>query len=337
MTTSRRRSCGFPRDPAGRIGQTGLGVGSSDHDKPDIGGIDVPGKNRQSARTQLPEVLKNMRIATSLNPRVPAFSPFCLLHHIRWRHAEPCLRSGLAVVLSLALLGAPLTCSAVGAARATGSARAARPLGIVRAINRNVSLNGVRLAGGVDLLPGDRIQAEADSSAALEIGGAIVLVAERTDIVLAEDAVRLNAGRIQARGAAARPLEIDAPFFLVRLAAHGDAPAAAEVAAAATRGRVAAMAGRAELIADGNDGAYTLHPGEIATLELPQQSAAGQGAPAGQVSRLIPDISIERGGQQLAAAPASPVQWNELLRSGPRSRARVALGDGSTLNLGSDS
>ncbi len=64
----------------------------------------------------------------------------------------------------------------------------------------------------------------------------------------------------------------------------------------------------------------------------------GQGAQrAGEIARVIPDVGIERGPQQLPAPVKALVDWNDVVQTGDAGRARVALDDGSLLNVGSSS
>jgi len=58
---------------------------------------------------------------------------------------------------------------------------------------------------------------------------------------------------------------------------------------------------------------------------------------AGEVSRVIPAVSIMRGGQSIAADTKTPVYWQDELNTLASGRARVSLDDGSILNLGSSS
>ncbi|HKF53302.1 MAG TPA: FecR domain-containing protein [Candidatus Acidoferrales bacterium] len=58
---------------------------------------------------------------------------------------------------------------------------------------------------------------------------------------------------------------------------------------------------------------------------------------AGQISQLIPAVNIDRGNQRLVAALQATVFWNDLVATQPMARARIALGDGSVLNVGSNS
>jgi ferric-dicitrate binding protein FerR (iron transport regulator) len=69
------------------------------------------------------------------------------------------------------------------------------------------------------------------------------------------------------------------------------------------------------------------------TWAAPQ--AAGQRA--GEVSRVIPAVSIARGSKTVTASAKSVVDWQDLLNTQVNARARIALDDGSVLNVGSES
>jgi ferric-dicitrate binding protein FerR (iron transport regulator) len=72
-------------------------------------------------------------------------------------------------------------------------------------------------------------------------------------------------------------------------------------------------------------------PGE--SWAAPQ--AAGQRA--GEVSRIIPAVNIARSGKTISAAAKTAVNWQDLVNTQVNARARIALDDGSVLNVGSDS
>ena len=74
----------------------------------------------------------------------------------------------------------------------------------------------------------------------------------------------------------------------------------------------------------------------LAPLDLPAEpQAAGQ--KAGEVSRVIPAVSIARGAKTLTAAAKSAVEWQDLVNTKADARARIELNDGSVLNVGSES
>jgi hypothetical protein len=61
------------------------------------------------------------------------------------------------------------------------------------------------------------------------------------------------------------------------------------------------------------------------------------GQRAGEVARMIPAVSIARGSKALNASAKSVVEWQDLVNTKSDGRARIALDDGSVLNVGSDS
>ena len=71
-----------------------------------------------------------------------------------------------------------------------------------------------------------------------------------------------------------------------------------------------------------------------APMEMSAEPQNGQRA--GAVDRVIPSASIARGTKSMNAAPKTVVDWNDLVNTQANGRARVALDDGSVLNVGSD-
>jgi hypothetical protein len=61
------------------------------------------------------------------------------------------------------------------------------------------------------------------------------------------------------------------------------------------------------------------------------------GQKAGEVARVIPAVSIARGPKTLNASAKTEVYWQDLVNTKADGRARIALEDGSVLNVGSDS
>jgi len=75
-------------------------------------------------------------------------------------------------------------------------------------------------------------------------------------------------------------------------------------------------------------------------IALPAQISAepqAAGQKAGEIARLIPAVSIARGSKTIGASVKTPVEWQDLVNTQANGRARVALDDGSVLNVGSDS
>jgi hypothetical protein len=61
------------------------------------------------------------------------------------------------------------------------------------------------------------------------------------------------------------------------------------------------------------------------------------GQRAGEVSRVIPAVSIAHGSKTVSASAKSVVDWQDLVNTQANARARIALDDGSVLNVGSES
>ena|ERR1700730_18443236 len=75
-------------------------------------------------------------------------------------------------------------------------------------------------------------------------------------------------------------------------------------------------------------------------LGVPLESPAEPQTPgqrAGEVSRVIPAVSIARGTKSMNASAKTIVDWQDVLNTQANARARVSLDDGSVLNVGSDS
>jgi len=75
-------------------------------------------------------------------------------------------------------------------------------------------------------------------------------------------------------------------------------------------------------------------------IAIPSQISAEPqttGQKAGEIARLIPAVSIARGSKTIGASVNTPVEWQDLVNTQAAGRARVALDDGSVLNVGSDS
>src|SRR5579871_1505267 len=193
-------------------------------------------------------------------------------------------------------------------------------------IGHQVELNGAPMPAGATLFPGDVIRLGESSTAALRFGNSMVLAAPLTELVETAG-VTLRAGRLQVRANGSEVFAVSAPFFRVNIAAAGGAPSSAEIRLGATRAQVSAVAGAADLTAAGISAPYTLHAGETATLDASADAAAQTAAnpAAGQLTRLQPQVQIDRGSEHIVASVADRVFWNDGLRSGPTGRAHVTL------------
>ena len=238
----------------------------------------------------------------------------------------------LFTILILAVTPGPSTYGATPAATPAATA--------ISIVGKDVELNGTPMPPGATLFPGDVIHLGEASTAALRFGNSSVLAAPLTELVVESDGVSLRTGRLQVRANGAEGFVVSGAFFHMNIAATGGIPSSAEVRLVGKRAQVSAFAGAADLTAAGIAAPYRLHAGETATLDATgEETSPGQAAnpAAGEMSRLIPQVQIDRASQTLVAAVSDRVYWNDDLRSGPTGRAHVTLKDGSQLNLGSDS
>ncbi len=81
--------------------------------------------------------------------------------------------------------------------------------------------------------------------------------------------------------------------------------------------------------------AITLPPEMLAAPNRSGQVPQGQRA--GEVSRVIPQVGIQRASQTITASMKTAVMWQDLVNTQAGARARIALDDGSILNVGSES
>jgi hypothetical protein len=75
-------------------------------------------------------------------------------------------------------------------------------------------------------------------------------------------------------------------------------------------------------------------------LCIPSELAVAADTPgqrAGEVSRVIPTVNIARGSKTINASAKTVVDWMDVVTTQASARARIALDDGSVLNVGSES
>jgi ferric-dicitrate binding protein FerR (iron transport regulator) len=268
------------------------------------------------------------------NPRTVGinFRKISHIFHILHRSSNVSCFNFLAVVFLSAIVSSPSIHAAPRDSAA--SVFAASVMG------KQVELNGSPMQVGATLFPGDVVRLGENSTAALQFGNSSVLAAPLTELVVESQSLQLRNGRLQVRVNGKVPLTVSSVFFHLHVAAEEGISGSAEIRLDGAHAEVSSVAGVTELTAAGN-ASYKLQPGETATFdrsdEQPSAAQTAAGPAAGQISRLIPQVQIDRESQHIVAEVSSGVYWNDELRSGPSGRAHVTLKDGSQLNLGSDS
>jgi ferric-dicitrate binding protein FerR (iron transport regulator) len=206
-------------------------------------------------------------------------------------------------------------------------------------VGKQVELNGSPIQAGATLFPGDVLRLGENSTAALQFGNSSVLAAPLTELVVESQSLKLRNGHLQVRVNGIEPFAVAGPFFQLNIAGANGIVGSADVRLGGTRAEVSAVAGTSEITSAGS-APYELRAGETATLEAGAETSAADTAnaqAAGKVSRLLPQVQIDRASQHIVAQVSSGLFWNDELRSGPGGRAHITLKDGSQLNLGSDS
>jgi hypothetical protein len=94
-------------------------------------------------------------------------------------------------------------------------------------------------------------------------------------------------------------------------------------------GRTQFAAERGNWMLATGSGSVMLRSGNMMTGQVAQS--------AGQVAVVVPKVYLARGTQKLVATPHAPVYWGDTVDTLQMARARVALDDGSVLNVGSQS
>jgi|SRR5208283_4311401 len=75
----------------------------------------------------------------------------------------------------------------------------------------------------------------------------------------------------------------------------------------------------------------------VCTVMAFPRALLAQAQNAGNISREIPNVNLQHGAKVQLAAAGAPVQWGDVITTDRGGRARIALDDGSILNVGSDS
>jgi ferric-dicitrate binding protein FerR (iron transport regulator) len=245
--------------------------------------------------------------------------------------------SAASLILSFVLAYMVFSAQAAFSASTPGASRASA-IGVSGA---NAQLNGTRLDRGATLFGSDVVTLGTDSSAALQFGNGLVLVAPSTELVVESEGISLRNGRLQIRSQGGNAFHVSGPFFRVNVAVSDGVPSSVEIRVSAKQAQISAVTGTADILTAGNETPYRLRAGDVANLEALSGQAtapqAGTTPTAGQISRMVPEVQINRASLRLAAAALAPLFWNDELQSGPTGRAHVTLNDGSLLNLGSSS
>jgi hypothetical protein len=250
------------------------------------------------------------------------------------------MRAALAVTVAAVVFGVP------------SWAAPAAQLGIV-VFAEHARIGMAAASAGSTVFAGDRLSTEALGSMQVRAGAARFLLAGGGAATLSSGgaavAATLSAGTATFSTANAKAFMLH--FANAAIGANTNEPTVGQVSVISprelvvksTRGSLAVtVEGETRVVAEGAAYRVILHPtsSEVAAASL---GARGDGAPqsgaqrAGEISRVIPEVSVGRDGKTLSAAPNFVVDWQDQINTLTNARARLGLDDGSVLNVGSDS
>jgi ferric-dicitrate binding protein FerR (iron transport regulator) len=193
---------------------------------------------------------------------------------------------------------------------------------------------------GTALFAGDVVTTGKGSEAVINLQSAtVVSLAENGELALSRDAgstaVNLKQGSLAVRNEGRQPSRIDVLGASVMVQAEGGFPAICRIAYAGRTAGVFAERGRVEIRGKGTP--IILAPGKSARLEAGGPQGGGQ--LAGHVSNAIPEETVQHLGKpgEVPLKLNDSVNWEDLVRTLRTGRVRVALLDGSFLNVGARS
>ena len=228
---------------------------------------------------------------------------------------------------------------------------ASEQLGIV-VFAEQAHVGSAAASAGSTLYAGDKLTTESTGSIQVRAGAARFLLAGGAVATLSSDEARLaatlTAGTATFSTSAARAFTLH--FANAAIRANSDLPTVGQVSVVnsrellvkSTRGSLAFSAGgETRVVAEGTAYRVILDPtaSEVATAADHARADDSQSGVqrAGEISRVIPDVTVGREGKTIAASANFVVDWQDQINTQTNARARVGLDDGSVLNVGSDS
>jgi len=226
-----------------------------------------------------------------------------------------------------------------------------KPLGRVL-YSHATFLRGVPVPGSESIVPGDVLTTSEEGSALIELkSGARVKISENSSVrlLLEGETVRaeLLSGAVVSESIGKPTMIVTTPTLQFDAAKETESRYRVELSEGQTI-LAAAMKGNMIITARDGSGSYVLREGTYASipsraLENANQSAApdGQlgGDRSGTITYVVPDGVVKRRGQsaEVALKADDGITWQDVVRTSQNGRLRVALVDGSFLNVGSAS
>jgi ferric-dicitrate binding protein FerR (iron transport regulator) len=224
---------------------------------------------------------------------------------------------------------------------ASGPLVESRALGMVMTSTPSaVMINGAPMRSGTTLFRGDVIETRSAATAQVKLrSGASLALSENSEVALqgadpaaGTEKLDLRRGALHLRNPNPQAEWVTVPGAAVLVQSEGGFPAICRIAAVGQSAAIINDRGRVEI--RGSGAPLILPLGQYATLEAGRPQGGSQAA--GTVSAAIPKETVTRSGQ---ATPAplkvqDPVYFQDVVRTLNTGRVRIALQDGSLLNIG---
>ncbi|HXI21683.1 MAG TPA: FecR family protein, partial [Gemmatimonadales bacterium] len=222
---------------------------------------------------------------------------------------------------------------------AAGPPDASRAVGYLAA-RGDVLVDQQAAPSGTAIYAGDVIRTGKASGAILNLHSqTAATLAENSEVALPAGSplgrLTLRSGSVLVRSVAGQTAQVTVSGASVLIGGEEGFPALCRIALVGGQGVVSAERGRVEVRARGAQ--FILPPGKSARLQAGSPQAAGQSA--GKVSNLIPDAARQQLGQgpEITLRLQDGVNWEDVVRTLKNGRVRIALLDGSFLNVGARS
>ena len=193
---------------------------------------------------------------------------------------------------------------------------------------------------GTALFPGDIITTGGASLAVMNFhSGTVATVSESGEVTISRDFITpglsLGRGVLAIRSEGSPGIRIAIPGASVVVRGETGYPAICRVALVGATAGIFADRGRVEI--HGKGAPLVLTPGKSIRLEAGRPQVAGQRA--GKVSHAIPEEVLQPQGKgaEIALKVSDGVNWEDVVKTLRTGRVRIALEDGSTLNIGARS
>ncbi|MGH9649945.1 MAG: FecR domain-containing protein, partial [Terriglobales bacterium] len=239
------------------------------------------------------------------------------------------------------ILGATAAILLLASVNAGGAGRQEkpRPLGFVAAkgdvwVDKQPAPSGTAFFAGDVITTGPASAAvmsfQSGTAATLSAGGEVALSGEA-----GASAMSLRKGAVAIRTGGQTPGRVSVLGSTVLVNGENGFPAICRIALAGSTAGIFADRGHVEV--RGNGRRVVLSPGKRLQLGPGGPQAAGQ--PAGKVANAIPEGTVQHPGQtaELPLKVADPLVWEDTVRTLKTGRVRIALLDGSFLNVGARS